>query len=48
MRSPKEHMNTRILCSGWKAVEKGDSRNHGLWDLYVFEVFGVPKYPGAC
>ena len=28
-RSPKGHVNIRVLTSGSKAHEKGDSRNHG-------------------
>ena len=30
LRSPKDHINRRILHSGCKAQGKGDSRNHGL------------------
>ena len=32
---PKAHINTRILHPASKALGKGDSRSHGLWDLYV-------------
>ena len=29
-RGPKDDVNRRILDSGSKAKDKGDSRNHGL------------------
>ena len=31
-RGPEEHINIRILHSGSKTQDKGDSRNHGLKD----------------
>ena len=37
-RGPKDHINIRILHSGSKAQENGDSRNHCLQDPYYSNV----------
>ena len=42
-RGPKGRINIRISHSGSKAHYKGDTRNHGLWDAYVYVVFWAPK-----
>ena len=42
----KDHTNIRILHSGSKAHSKGDTRNHGLYDPYVYVVFWA--HSGAC
>ena len=33
---PKDHIDIRILYPGSKPQDKWDSRNHALWDLYVY------------
>ena len=44
-RSPKDHINTRILHSGSKAEDKADSRNHALYDPWLMS-FGPVKEEG--
>ena len=50
----QHHMNMRILHSGSKAQDKGDSRNRGLWDPCVSGSFFGPlsrrlgRLPGDC
>ena len=45
-KRPKDHINIRIWHSGSKAqytyIYRGDTRNHGLWDPYVYVVFWAP------
>ena len=36
--------NMRIIHSGFKAQDKGEFRNHGLWDSYVHVVVQNPQY----
>ena len=35
IRGPRDHINIRISHSNSKALNKGDTRNHGLEDPYV-------------
>ena len=42
-KAPKDHIDTRISHSGSKAQYKGDIRNHGWKDPYVYVVFWGPK-----
>ena len=37
-RGPKYHINIRISHSGSNGQYKGDTRNHGCWDPYVYTV----------
>ena len=44
-RGPKDHIHIRILHSGSKAQEKGDSRCHGfVGSLCVCGIPGPPTY----
>ena len=41
-RSPRDYVDIRVLRSGSKARDKGDSGNHCLSDPYVSVVFWTP------
>ena len=42
-QGPKDHINIRILHSGSKARPKGDTKNRGVQDPYVYVVFWGPS-----
>ena len=41
-RNPNDHINIRILHSGWKTQDKEDSRNHALSDPHIRVVCCAP------
>ena len=44
----KDNIKKRVLHSGSKAHYKGDTRNHGVQDPDVYEVFWPLQIPGHC
>ena len=46
-RGPKDHINIRISPSGSHEQYKGDTRNHALWDPYVYVVCWAPRFKRA-
>ena len=45
MRVPKDHINVRILQSGSKAKDKGDSRSHGFGRILMLVWSSGPYVP---
>ena len=45
-RGPKDHIDTRISHSSSKAQYKGNTRNHGVKDPYVYVVAWGPNIDG--
>ena len=43
LRTPADYINIRILDSVFEAQDKGDSRNHGFQDPYVYANVWPPR-----